>query len=336
MRRYSPFLADAPQLILFFARCSLVLAALDTSSCRAEVAGYYAVGDRNAAFDPQLYGNFFHSTNFGSQVSVGAVPDDAGPGYAGWEVDVTGGPGLFDSEYYAYLYSDFLNNATSQGWWFRSHFRLPGDTADPTTGMSVYFNNRAYFAYVDLDSSNNLQARLFGETEQFVPLTTDGSGTEYHTLEIRAAPGGGDGQLYFDGAFIADWAPNIGNHANVFKFGDEGPAGPSQVRFRTLAFGWGTPPEDSPADVNLDGGVNGLDLALWSQEFGTLGSTGDITGDGTVNGADLLAFQRERNWSLAPGFGFVGAVPEPSSAALVFAALILSGMRRPLVGKRRT
>ncbi|MEQ8210438.1 MAG: hypothetical protein RH917_11455 [Lacipirellulaceae bacterium] len=296
-----------------------MLACLDSSSCQAGVGGWYEVGDTNIAFAPELFGAFrrpFQSQGIGTSVA-----NDAADGFAGWRVQVPSGTQLPDSGYEAVLYNSFVNNATNQGWWFRSHFRLPGDTTDSSTGMSVYFNNRIYLAYVELNSSNNLQARLVGTTQQTIPLTTDGSGTDYHTFELRANPGGGSGQLFFDGEFLTSWSPIIQNHPNVFKWGDEGPAGSSDIRIRTLAYGWGTPPTDSPADLNLDAAVNGLDLALWSDDYGGLTSEGDITGNGFADGADLLDWQRERNWSLfAPTA--IALIPEPSTIVLTLLGLV--------------
>jgi hypothetical protein len=85
-------------------------------------------------------------------------------------------------------------------------------------------------------------------------------------------------------------------------------------------------------DLNLDGDVNGLDLAVFAENFGGSGKfwyLGDYTGEGDVNGLDLA--------QLAENFGFDGnppgagagsglsagaAVPEPSTFALIGLAIL--------------
>ena len=46
---------------------------------------------------------------------------------------------------------------------------------------------------------------------------------------------------------------------------------------------------DCPADLDGDGGVNGLDLAIVLGAWGSSDATADFTGDGLVDGADLAA-----------------------------------------------
>ncbi len=46
------------------------------------------------------------------------------------------------------------------------------------------------------------------------------------------------------------------------------------------------PGEDSPADLNADGVVNGADLSILLGDWGGAGIA-DLNGDGTVDGADL-------------------------------------------------
>jgi hypothetical protein len=76
-------------------------------------------------------------------------------------------------------------------------------------------------------------------------------------------------------------------------------------------------------DANLDGLVNGADLILWQENYGTSGgwANGDFNGDATVDGHDFLI------WQLHFGFGgnltAVVAVPEPASIATIGVATLL-------------
>jgi hypothetical protein len=42
----------------------------------------------------------------------------------------------------------------------------------------------------------------------------------------------------------------------------------------------------NPADLNLDGAVDGVDLGIMLASWGQ-GGTGDLNGDGTIDGVDL-------------------------------------------------
>jgi hypothetical protein len=74
----------------------------------------------------------------------------------------------------------------------------------------------------------------------------------------------------------------------------------------------------TPADLNGDGRVDGDDLALILDNFGSTETAGDITGDGAVDGGDFLAWQRQVN---APPASSVSAVPEPAAELILVTAL---------------
>lgn len=77
----------------------------------------------------------------------------------------------------------------------------------------------------------------------------------------------------------------------------------------------------SPADFNLDGFVDGNDLALWQTNLGMVGDAtkahGDANGDANVDGGDLLVWQQEYTGSPAP----TAAIPEPSAGLLTMIAV---------------
>ena len=84
-------------------------------------------------------------------------------------------------------------------------------------------------------------------------------------------------------------------------------------------------------DFQHDGVVDGVDLAIWSSGFGSVGngstSTGDASGDLDVDGHDYLLWQQ--NFAPATGDPLVGrAIPEPSSALVGGCALILAFVLR--------
>lgn len=79
------------------------------------------------------------------------------------------------------------------------------------------------------------------------------------------------------------------------------------------------------ADFNEDGFVDGDDLAAWQTNFGLPSGAakddGDADLDGDVDGADFLAWQQQ--WTGAgAGVAASAAVPEPTSAMLLFTALL--------------
>ena len=88
----------------------------------------------------------------------------------------------------------------------------------------------------------------------------------------------------------------FGNYANGTAAGPTKPA-----RFLSDTSGSvgpsAPPPPTCPADINLDGIVNGTDLAAVLSGWGTGGSS-DINQDGTTNGADLATLLS--GWGLCP------------------------------------
>ena len=88
-------------------------------------------------------------------------------------------------------------------------------------------------------------------------------------------------------------------------------------------------------DLNGDGVVNGLDVAIWEDNFPTFGGTppvpGDTDGDGDVDGIDFLRIQSDFGGAPSPAVAAATAavVPEPASALLmVFGSLLIGAGSR--------
>lgn len=79
----------------------------------------------------------------------------------------------------------------------------------------------------------------------------------------------------------------------------------------------------TPGDFDLNGTVDGPDLSIWEQHYGTaVGAgvtTGDADEDGDVDGRDFLLWQANRSSTSAT----VGAIPEPSTALLLLCCSLL-------------
>lgn len=93
-----------------------------------------------------------------------------------------------------------------------------------------------------------------------------------------------------------------------------------------------------PGDFNLDTIVDGVDRAIWQQNFGTLPSggahftNGDADEDGDVDGSDFLAWQRHFSASLPlvnlTAGSRIREIPEPTGLALAaIAGLLLAATR---------
>ena len=82
------------------------------------------------------------------------------------------------------------------------------------------------------------------------------------------------------------------------------------------------------ADFNGDGIVDGQDLLIWEQNFGTMGPLGDANGDGIVDGLDFLKLQQDFGGPPTPLLAAVAAVPEPSTLLLALAGLAILLRRR--------
>ncbi|MCC6493811.1 MAG: hypothetical protein IT424_12415 [Pirellulales bacterium] len=87
--------------------------------------------------------------------------------------------------------------------------------------------------------------------------------------------------------------------------------------------------ESLPGDFNLDGAVNGSDLAIWRGQAG-IGAGGDADADGDSDGADFLLWQRNAGANVLTATAAAAAVPEPASAVLALVAV--AALRRRAKG----
>ena len=80
-------------------------------------------------------------------------------------------------------------------------------------------------------------------------------------------------------------------------------------------------------DYNADGDVNATDYDVWQTTFGTSGAglAADGNGDGTVDAADYTIWRDNEGASVhaGAGSGSNAAVPEPTTAAMMVASLVL-------------
>ena len=81
-------------------------------------------------------------------------------------------------------------------------------------------------------------------------------------------------------------------------------------------------------DYNRSGAVDAADYALWADNFGsTSNPLADSNGDGVVDAADYTIWADNFGNTVDPPASTV-AIPEPSVAACMLTALLLTGSRR--------
>lgn len=84
------------------------------------------------------------------------------------------------------------------------------------------------------------------------------------------------------------------------------------------------------ADFNLDGNVDGADLAQWHGDFGEPGNgDSDADNDGDSDGVDFLAWQQQ--FGSVPIMPAAGSVPEPTSVAMLVPVTAGLRWRRRLI-----
>jgi hypothetical protein len=186
-------------------------------------------------------------------------------------------------------------------------------------GLQAYFAGKAYKVLLDLDSRNDLRATLPGLANPLL-LTQGGTGVDaYHSFDLFAEPQSTMVTFRFDGRELAQWngVNSTAGHPDVEKWGLEGPADRGSMNFREVVLATGPPPVVMASDYNGDGRVDGQDLALWSENFGSSSATGmgDGDQDNDVDGADFLQWQRQ--FWVGNQNAAAMTVPEPSVCMLL-------------------
>ena len=117
---------------------------------------------------------------------------------------------------------------------------------------------------------------------------------------------------------------NFGSGDDVFDLNADGAADTGDLDYMIHEV-FGT----EYGDFDLDGAVDGTDLAIMKAFFGTSGGygMGNINGDAFIDGTDLALFKTYMGF-LAPGAGGEDAVPEPTT-------LMLLGLGAAALLKRR-
>ena len=141
------------------------------------------------------------------------------------------------------------------------------------------------------------------------------------------------GQVYWTTGNV----PNVGGEAGVILQANLDGTGGIETAVSGLTYPWGialitemTPPSGDPADLNMDGFVDGLDLGilLGNWNTNTTPDMGELDGTPPVDGLDLGILLGAWN---PPPLGTAAAVPEPTSIALLVLAtlsLLAAGRQR--------
>ena len=214
----------------------------------------------------------------------------------------------------------------------------------PTEVTGTYITNGTYAALSMLNGDGF--AKKFGGTSgneddwfKLVIFGKDLSGNTTGTVDFYLAD-----YRFSDNSqdyVVDDWTwvdlTSLGTQVQSLEFemtssdvGQFGMNTPSYFLFDNLSIT--LPPEN--ANFNDDNSVDGTDLAIWRQNFGTpSGATtllGDADGDEDVDGRDFLVWQRQFD-----GGNALQSIPEPSTIGLLcwFVALLTCGPRDGSMGR---
>lgn len=271
--------------------------------------------------------------------TVAPITNDLGQGIKAWSITAVGG-----TPRYTYGIDSYTTSrAVAEGWRFHANARFTNDISFiGSTGLTAYWQNKAYFLAFELNSSGALTAMAMeGSNFSLIPLTTGGASTQYYDIELRQEPGSSHVEFWFDGQFQRNLAGTLSTHPNSVQFGNMFQTGSGKMHFRTVSYEIGTAGTTLPqvaGDFNADGVVDAADYTLWRNTFGQsvpLYTGADANGNGLV---DLLDYNlwKENFGETARGLATssVGVVPEPATGLM--GLVVLAGWlgchvaRRPL------
>lgn len=221
-----------------------------------------------------------------------------------------------------------------------------GDEPDPVHGSQIALSrpgaNGAHEVTMDLNNSANLtlEGFYYANRGAFPPqLTVEyfdpneiSLGTDIFTDGVAGTPGVGLGADFFPQFQLIEPSAQFQNVAlSKLVFTSEGPTSGSSGAFMLDEILFSVMSNEN-ADFDNNGFVDGLDFLILQQGLGvgTTQAEGDANGDNVVNAADLAIW--ESQYGASPLQAASTTVPEPSSVALVFVAMLAVA---PLAKRRR-
>jgi peptidyl-prolyl cis-trans isomerase A (cyclophilin A) len=192
----------------------------------------------------------------------------------------------------------------------RGTMALAKTSLGPSTGTSEWFINLSNNSFLDLPQNNSFTAfgRIVGNG-----LTVADAIANLGRINASYSDGGIPRNTAFNEVPVLS-VSTVQAQQNIFN---SDVVRMTDVRVLNIPAG----------DYNIDGKVDGADLAVWKADYGsTTKAEADGNGNGVVDGDDLMIWQR----TLGQYFGAPSAsvVPEPSAGALALLAAAMLIRRR--------
>jgi hypothetical protein len=222
--------------------------------------------------------------------------------------------------------------ALQYGWRYSTKARLAADHGTAASmGLSIWLENRGYFAMFDLDGTN-LRVTLLNATSQAnMTLTTGGVGASaYHDIALVYLPASQRVAFEFDGVIRGYTTGSSQAHENAMLWGNISNSGRGQMNFNKVTF-----EVLLPGDYNRDSVVNAADYTRWRDSVATNQAAADGNGDGTIDAADYQYWIGRFGTSGPISFGMIATLPEPSGAVLFALAWLSQFMAAASVSRIR-